>query len=89
MEISGAIKLIKPTTSHGANNFRKREMVLNTNEQYPQNLLIEFTQDKCDLLNNFQAGQQVTVSINLRGNEWVSPQGETKYFNTLQGWKIQ
>jgi len=51
-------------------------------------ILIEFVQDKCDLLNKFKEGEDVTVSINLRGREWVNPQGETKYFNSIQGWRI-
>ena len=69
-------------------SFKKRELVITTEEQYPQSILIEFAQDKCDLLNNLQIGQDVKVSINLRGREWVNPQGETKYFNSIQGWKI-
>jgi hypothetical protein len=51
--------------------------------------MVEFTQDKCDLLNNYNVGEDVKVSINLRGREWVSPQGETKYFNSIQGWRIE
>lgn len=51
--------------------------------------MIEFVQDKCDLLNNFSIGQDVTVSINLRGREWINPQGEAKYFNSIQGWRIE
>jgi hypothetical protein len=51
--------------------------------------MIEFTQDKCDLLNNYSVGETVKVGINLRGREWVSPQGETKYFNSVQGWRIE
>jgi hypothetical protein len=51
--------------------------------------MIEFTQDKCDLLNNYSVGETVKVCINLRGREWVSPQGETKYFNSVQGWRIE
>jgi hypothetical protein len=51
--------------------------------------MIEFTQDKCDLLNNYSVGETVKVAINLRGREWVSPQGETKYFNSVQGWRIE
>ena len=50
---------------------------------------VEFVQDKTDLLNSYQPGQQVKVSINLRGREWVNPQGETKYFNSIQGWRIE
>ena len=45
--------------------------------------------DKTDLLDNYQVGQQVKVSINLRGREWTSPQGEIKYFNSIQGWRIE
>jgi translation initiation factor IF-3 len=52
-------------------------------------LMIEFTQDKVDLLNNFSQGQSVKVAINLRGREWINPAGKAKYFNSLQGWKIE
>ena len=89
MEVQGSIKLIDATKTYGNNGFRKRELVLTTEEQYPQHLMIEFVQDKCDLLDGFTPGQQVKISINLRGREWVNPQGETKYFNSIQGWKIE
>jgi len=89
MEVKGRIKLIEDTKTYGNNGFRKREVVITTEEQYPQHILIEFVQDKCDLLNDYQLGQQVVVSINLKGREWVNPQGETKYFNSVQGWRIE
>ena len=89
MEVQGRIKLIGEVQTFGSNGFRKREVVVTTEEQYPQHIMIEFVQDKTDLLNNFQVGQQVKVSINLRGREWVNPQGETKYFNSIQGWRIE
>ena len=89
MEVSGRIKMIDETKSFGGNGFRKREVVVTTDEQYPQHIMIEFTQDKCDLLNNYRVGEPVKVSINLRGREWVNPQGETKYFNSIQGWRIE
>lgn len=87
MEILGKIKVINPTQNVSA-SFKKRELVVVTNEQYPQSILIEFAQDKCDILDNYQVGQNVKVGINLRGREWVNPQGETKYFNSIQGWNI-
>ncbi|WP_299524846.1 DUF3127 domain-containing protein [Winogradskyella sp.] len=89
MEVQGRIKVIGETQTFGNNGFRKREVVVTTEEQYPQHLMIEFIQDKTDLLNNYQVGQQVKISINLRGREWVNPQGETKYFNSIQGWRIE
>lgn len=87
MVVSGKVRSVGSTQQVSA-SFKKRELVVSTEEQYPQHILIEFAQDKCDLLNNLQVGQQVNVSINLRGREWVNPQGETKYFNSIQGWKI-
>ena len=89
MEASGTIKLIDETKEYGSNGFRKRELVLTTDDRYPQHLMIEFIQDNCDLLNSFQVGQNVKISINLRGREWVNPEGETKYFNSIQGWRIE
>ncbi|MDO1501819.1 DUF3127 domain-containing protein [Winogradskyella maritima] len=89
MEVQGRIKMIGETQTFGSNGFRKREVVVTTEEQYPQHIMVEFVQDKTDLLNNYQVGQQVKVNINLRGREWVNPQGETKYFNSIQGWRIE
>jgi hypothetical protein len=89
MEVQGKIKMVGETQTFGNNGFRKREVVVTTEEQYPQHIMVEFVQDKCDLLNNFGAGQAVKISINLRGREWVNPQGETKYFNSIQGWRIE
>ena len=89
MELAGKVKWLDETKEYGSNGFRKREIVVTTEEQYPQHILIEFVQDKCDLLNSFQVGQNVKIGINLRGREWVNPQGETKYFNAIQGWRIE
>jgi hypothetical protein len=89
MEITGKIKKIDETKSYGTSGFKKRELVVTTDEQYPQMLLVEFVQDKCDLLNNYNVGEDVKVSINLRGREWVNPEGEAKYFNAIQGWRIE
>lgn len=88
MEILGKVKVlgeeqqISPT-------FKKRELVVTTDEQYPQHIMIEFIQDKTDLLNNLAVGEAVKVSINISGREWVSPQNETKYFNSIKGWRVE
>lgn len=88
MEVIGKVKVINPEQQVSA-TFRKRELVVVTDEQYPQYISINFVQDKCDLLNSYKAGDEVKVSINLRGREWVNPQGEVKYFNDIQGWRIE
>ncbi|WGK93777.1 MULTISPECIES: DUF3127 domain-containing protein [Flavobacterium] len=87
MEITGVIKLIKPTQQVSA-NFVKREFVIETNDQYPQSILLELHQDRVDIIDSFTEGQEVTCSLNLRGRMWTSPQGEEKYFNTIICWKI-
>jgi hypothetical protein len=88
MNIKGKIKVIN-ATNVVSDKFSKREFVLTENSsQYPQDLLIQLTQDKCSLIDGFNVGQEVEVEINLRGREWINPQGEAKYFNTIEAWKI-
>ncbi len=89
MEITGIIKVIGDTNVFGSNSFKKRDLVITTIEQYPNDIIIQFTQQRCDLLDSLQIGQNVKVYINIRGREWTNPQGEIKYFNTIEGWKIE
>lgn len=88
MEVLGTIKKIFPKKTFG-NNFKKIEFVIKTNDLYPQNLLIECIQEKLELINKFKVGDNVKVFINLRGREWINPEGEAKYFNSIQAWKIE
>lgn len=89
MEVIGKVKLIGEVQTFGTGGFRKRELVVTTDEQYPQMIMIEFVQDKTDLLNSYKVGQDVKVSINLRGREWINPEGVAKYFNAIQGWRVE
>lgn len=88
MEITGTIKRISDVETF-ASGFQRRELIIETHEQYPQPLSIEFLQDKVSLLDNVGSGEQIKVGINLRGREWTSPQGEVKYFNSIVGWRIE
>ena len=88
MEVLGKVKFIDTIKEVGTSGFKKRDIVVTTDEQYPQHILVQFVQDKCELLNNYQVGETVKIDINLRGREWTNPQGETVYFNTIQGWRI-
>ena len=51
--------------------------------KYPQEINLEFVQDKVSLLDNLQPGQEVTVTFDIRGREYNG-----RYFNNLQGWKV-
>ena len=88
MQVTGRIKEVGKTNEVGSSGFKKRDLIVTTDEQYPQHISVQFVQDKCDLLDNYKTGENVVVDINLRGREWTNPQGETVYFNTIQGWRI-
>ena len=88
IKVQGKVKRISDIQTF-ASGFRKREIVIATEDQYSQFLNIEFVQEKCDLLDPYQESDLVDIDINLRGREWTSPEGHVVYFNTLQGWRIQ
>lgn len=91
-KMTGVIKHIGDTVQV-SEKFQKREFVVtelsDKDSKYDQHISFQMTQDKCDMLSSFGSGQSVTVSFNLRGREWTSPQGEVKYFNTLEAWRIE
>lgn len=89
MDITGILK-VKGTAQQVSEKFKKREFVLTDNSsQYPQHIAFQLTQDKCGLIDQYTVGSEIKVHFNLRGREWTSPQGEVKYFNTLEAWRIE
>ncbi|AGW86332.1 hypothetical protein K645_2766 [Blattabacterium sp. (Nauphoeta cinerea)] len=88
MEIIGIVKKLFDVQKFDS-GFKKREIVITTEEPYPQNVLIEFIQDKVDLLKNIKLKDKIKISINIRGREWTNPKGIVRYFNSIQGWKIE
>ena len=88
-KFSGVVKVINPTQQVSA-SFAKRDFVLSDgDEKYPQEIMFQAIQDKCSLLDNVKIGDSVTVSFNLKGRGWTNPQSETKYFNTIEAWRIE
>lgn len=88
-KFTGTVKVIQET-QRISEKFQKREFVVtDTTSMYPQDIIFQTTQDKCNLLDQFQVNDNVEVSFNLRGREWTSPQGEVKYFNTIEAWRIE
>jgi hypothetical protein len=82
-DLTGKVKLIQAAQTFGS-GFTKREMVVTVEDgKYPQDINIEFVQDKAGLLDNLQIGQEVTVTFDIRGREYNG-----RYYNNLQGWKI-
>lgn len=86
--LKGEIKVINDT-QQVTDTFRKREFVVtDASGQYPQTIMFQSVQDRCDMLDTVKVGDMVEVFFNLRGREWTSPQNEVRYFNTLDAWKI-
>jgi len=83
LQLQGTIKLVNDLQSFDS-GFSKREFVITTAEQYPQDVKLEFVKDKCSLLDMFPAGTKAKVSFNVRGNEYNG-----KYYVNLQAWKIE
>jgi hypothetical protein len=84
-EVIGSIIHIGDTETVGsARTFKKRLLVVKTDEQYSQEIPIDFVQDKCDLLDNYALGQNVKVGINIRGNKY-----NDKWYCSLNAWKIE
>ena len=87
-EVNGVIKSIGDVQQI-TEKFKKIEIVIKTNEDYPQDLLFELTQANCELLDNLVVGQTVNAAFNLRGKEYQKKDGSgLGYFNSLQIWKI-
>ena len=74
-----------------SDRFQKREFVIEyaENPQYPEYVQFELIQDKCSLLDSYKVGDEVEVYFNLKGRKWTNPQGQVKYFNSLQAWKLE
>ena len=74
-----------------SDSFQKREFVVNdASGQYAQTILFQALQDRADLLDNFIEGDTVQVTFFLRGREWTNPKdGQVRYFNSLDAWKIE
>jgi hypothetical protein len=71
--------------------FKKREFIIqdNKNPEYPEYIKVEVIQDKVSLLDNINIGDEINVLINIKGRKWEDKEGNIKYFNSIQGWKIE
>lgn len=71
-------------------SFCKREFVIETDDQYPQTIKLEFAQSKCSILDTAHVGEDVAVCFNVRGRKWHNEKkGIDQYFNTLQAWRLE
>lgn len=88
LEIQGKLINVKPIQEVSA-SFSKREIVIEIEGQYPQEVQLELHQTSVDLIDSYQIGDNLKVSFNLRGKRYEKEGEETKWFNTLQAWRIE
>ena len=83
--------VVKNDTEQIKDTFKKREFVISDEgSQYPQEISFQLVQDKCDLIDPYQIGQEIKVNFNIRGRRWENPQTkEVRFFNSLDAWRIE
>lgn len=89
-QLTGKIKVIG-AIEQKSDTFKVRTFVvtIDGDTTYPQHVQLQATNDKCDMLNTFTVGSEVTVAFNLRGREWTGTDNSVKYFNSLDAWRIE
>jgi hypothetical protein len=88
MELKVKVHEVRPTNKISA-TFQAREIIAveDSNPKYPEYITFKLVQDKCSLADSLQVGQVINVHFNLKGKA-KEYNGETKYFNSLEIWKI-
>lgn len=89
MEITGKVHEIGQV-QQVTDTFKKRELIVQyaENPQFVEYIKFEATQDRVNLFDNLNSGDEVTVSFNLRGRPWTNKEGVTTYFNSLVAWRV-
>ncbi len=88
LKLTGRLHKIFDTTQI-SDTFKKREFVIETEDQYPQLVKFELTQNGCDKIDGFKEGENITVQFNVRGREWTNKNNEVVYFVSLNAWRIE
>jgi len=83
VELKGKIKVIGEFQTFDS-GFTKQQIVITEPGQYPNDIPIDFLKDKTDLLQNYKEGDDVIVSVNIRGSEYNG-----KYYVGLNAWTIK
>lgn len=89
MEITGKVHEVGQV-QQVTDTFKKRDLVIQyaENPQFVEYIKFEATQDRVNLFDNLNAGDDVAVSFNLRGRPWTNKDGITSYFNSLVAWRV-
>lgn len=87
MQLTGILH-VKKDTQKVSESFQKRDFVIKIEDaEYPQYISLQVKQDKCNALDYYNEGDKIEVHFNINGRRWEKD-GEVKYFNSLDAWKI-
>lgn len=62
-----------------------REFVIKTGDTYPQEVIMQLANAKCDQIIGMKNGDSVTAHINIRGRKG----NNEKWYNTIEAWKLE
>ena len=87
--ISGKIKFVDEVREFGANGFKKHQVVVETGDgRWDNPIPVEFTRDNIELSKKLKVGDQVQIQSRINGREWQGKDGITKWFTSINGYKI-
>lgn len=93
LEVTGRLHAKFPTQQI-KDNFSKREFVLELTDESPSGMVFtnyasfQLVNASCPVIDQFQEGDMVKVSFNIRGNRWERD-GQVKYITNLNAWRVE
>jgi len=83
LKVSGKILNILPMqsgTSHQGNGWKKQDVIIETDGDYPKKICVSFWNDK--ISDSFSVGQPLTAHINIESREYNG-----KWYTDVKAWK--
>jgi hypothetical protein len=93
LEVTGRLHT-KFATQQIKDTFSKREFVLELTDESPTGMVFtnyasfQLVNQSCSIIDQFQEGELLKVSFNIRGNKWERD-GQVKYITNLNAWRVE
>lgn len=85
LKVTGVVQdILQEISGQGKNGtWRKREFILETQEQYPKKICIVQWGDEIDAV-NLKKGEQITASIDVQSREYNG-----RWYTDVKAWKVE
>lgn len=93
LEVIGRLHEVYPVQQI-KENFSKREFVIEITDESPSGMVFtnyasfQLVNNNCGVIDQFQPGDVLKVSFNIRGNRWERD-GQVRYITNLNAWRIE